>query len=682
MMLSRLPRPSLILRIAIGFGVVVAVSAVSTLISIGYARQTIDNVVTLTESATPIVQTNNELDLLLTQATELFQTYLTRTEADALERIDARIADNREQIANRLTQLRNRLDAIEGIQDERYRVADLADTVDRIHSVMTRTMLQYRRSLTVIDSFESKSAKVDELETNLGPMFDDLLLSLDDDYSLAIAYEFNASFLRGLMIIKDIGLSETLDALAEHEQRFSQWNQKHQAQFFNFTQLAMRYPDARDFMQTAQETTALLTDVTLGNGEVPGMIRERRSLIEAGLHYSSALDQLQDLQSQASDDLKALNTFAQRYSIDTKDQVSSNLTHSLMATAAALIITVLVAVIVLLVIVRSIRQPLRRLKQALENLANGDLSHPMTRHSRDEMGELTSAVEQVRQSLSAMMSELLNKALDMQQQAALSQSMSESLKTRSISQSEETASISTSMNEMSASVREVVATTDDGMEQATRAVDEIEQTVSDIERNLTSLNALRNSIDESVTTMTALTREMKGVESVSTVIENIAEQTNLLALNAAIEAARAGEQGRGFAVVADEVRTLASRTAESTAEIRDTIENLIASYQTLSDTMNHNQSAVAESHEISRHSAEAIARFRHRITEINHLSQTISHTAGEQGKTAEDISIRLTHIADIAQETSANAVTASDTSERLRQVANDLETLVERFKIE
>lgn len=121
MMLSRLPRPSLILRIAIGFGVVVAVSAVSTLISIGYARQTIDNVVTLTESATPIVQTNNELDLLLTQATELFQTYLTRTEADALERIDARIADNREQIANRLTQLRNRLDAIEGIQDERYR---------------------------------------------------------------------------------------------------------------------------------------------------------------------------------------------------------------------------------------------------------------------------------------------------------------------------------------------------------------------------------------------------------------------------------------------------------------------------------------------------------------------------------------------------------------------------------
>ncbi|GGX67520.1 methyl-accepting chemotaxis protein [Saccharospirillum salsuginis] len=681
-MLTSLPRPSIILRISIGFCIVVAVIAVSTMISIGYARKTIDNVGTLTESATPIVQTNNELDLHLTRATELFQQYLGTTKTGELEQLAREIAANRDETRQRLSRLRASLTDIDGVQAELERVSNLEDTVGRIDTVMDDTMARYRRSLTVVAGFETKSTEVDRLQSDIGPLFDDLLLSLDDDYSLAIAYEFYASFLGGLMIIKDIGLSDTLDELSANEQRFSQWDQNHQNQFFSFTQLAMRYPDARDFMQAAQEITQLLNALTLGTDEAPGLIDERKTLIESALGYDDSLRQLQSLQTRAGEDLRALNTFAQRYSVATNNTVSANLTNSLTAAATALGLTVVVAAVVLLLIVRSIRPPLRRLKRALDNLANGDLSHPIRQHSRDEMGELTQAVEQVRRSLSVMMSELKEKALEMQDSAGHSQAMSESLKTRSISQSEDTESISTSMLEMSASVREVATTTDEGMRLATQAVDEIEHTVTEINRNLDSLASLRDSIDQSVQSMESLTREMKGVESVSTVIEGIAEQTNLLALNAAIEAARAGDQGRGFAVVADEVRTLASRTAESTAEIRETIENLISGYQALSDTMARNQSAVADSHEVSRHSFEAIRQFRQRITDINHLSQSISHATGEQGITADDISLRLTRIADVTKETRDSAVSASETSQRLGRVASELEALVERFKVD
>ena len=681
MKLTSLPRPSIVLRISIGFCTVVAVIAVSTMLSIGYARKTIDNVNTLTESAAPIVQMNNELDLQLTRSTELFQQYLATTAPTGLERISNEIRVNRDKTNELLNSIRSSLSGIETAADERQRVDALEEKVNAINSMMDNTMAQYRQSLEVIGSFNQKSAQVVQLQTDIGPMFEDLLFSLDDDYSLAIAYEFYASFLSGIMIIKDISLSNTLEELAENEQRFSQWDQKHQAQFFNFGQLAMRYPDSRDFMKAAQETTKVLTTITVGNDEQKGMIEERRTLIEAGLNYDTSLEELRAQKESAAVDLQALNTFAQRYSVETNNTVSSNLTNSLSASAGALVISIFVAILVLWLIVRSIRPPLRQLKQALDDLANGNLTHAITKHGRDEMGELTQAVEQVRQSLSSMMVELKAKALEMQESAGQSQSMSDALKNRSISQSEDTDSISTSMLEMSASVREVAGTAEEGMGLATKAVDEIEQTVSEINRNLSSLESLRDSIDQSVQSMEALTTEMKGVESVSTVIEGIAEQTNLLALNAAIEAARAGDQGRGFAVVADEVRTLASRTAQSTAEIRNTIENLITGYQALSETMVQNQSAVARSHEVSSHSAEAIGQFRHRITDINDLSQKISHAAGEQGLVAEDISQRLTRIADIAKETRDSAVSASETSDRLGQVATELELLVERFKI-
>lgn len=678
---THLLKPSIVLRISIGFFIVIAVVAISTLTSINYARQTMGNVNTLTKSATPIVLTNSELDLYLTKSAELFQQYLATTNAAELKQLPTDIRNNRQQMKARFDSIRASLNDIEGVSVEKDNVESLEGLLQQINHLMNTAMARHRQSQEVIDSSREKADRVDKLEAGISPLFESMLLTLVDDYALAIANEFYASFLRGIMIIKNIDLSDSLEDLRKNEQAFDQWNMNHQDKFFSFVNLATNYPDSQTFMEMARETTQVLTFLTKGSDQEKGLVDERRTLIEARLSHEDSISQLKALQAKVDQSLDGLNAFARRYSIETNNTVSANLTNSLTSAGAALIISLTVAVIVLVVIIRSIRPSLRTLKQALSGLAQGDLTHRIDRHGKDEMGDLTQAVEQVRQSLSTIMAELKEKALEMQQSARHSQSMSEALKNKSIDQSEDTESISASMHEMTATAQEVANTANEGMQLATLAVGEIEQTVEEIQLNLSALQSLKASIDDSMRSMGSLTREMKEVESVSSVIEGIAGQINLLALNAAIEAARAGDQGRGFAVVADEVRTLAGRTSDSTAEIRNTIENLIASYQGLSETMVNNQSAVTRSHEVSTHSAEAISKFRHRITDINSLSQKISQAAREQGVVADDISQRLVRIADIARETRDSAVSGSETSDRVGHVAREMDLLVERFKV-
>ena len=680
-MMSHLPRPSIVLRISIGFCVVIVVVAVSTLISMNYARETIDNVETLTKSATPIVLANSELELHLTRSNELFQQYLVTTTHAELQQLRNQINTTRQQMQARLESISTSLNQIKTVTTERQSIENLEATFSRINQLMNDAMGRHSRNQESITLFREKNEQIKALESEITPLFQSLVLSLGDDYAIAVAYEFYASFLKGIMIANSISLSETQEALTASEQRFKAWNGEHQDQFFSFINLAMNYPESQDFMQAAKKTTELLTSIVTGKEEQAGLVTLNRALIEGRLSYDQSLIQLRALQVTAKQDLDALNTFARQYSENTNSRVSTNLSSSLTAAGGALMLTILVAAVVLIVIVRSIRPSLKTLRAALGSLAEGDLTYSINHHSRDEMGELTQDVEEVRQALGTIMLELKDKALNMQTAAQHSQEMSEALKNQSIEQSEDTESISTSMHEMSATAREVADMADEGTQLATRAVIEIEQTVGEINANLQSLETLRDNIDQSVQSMESLTQQMKGVESVSSVIEGIAEQTNLLALNAAIEAARAGDQGRGFAVVADEVRNLASKTSHSTAEIRSTIEKLIQGYQTLSRTMTENQSSVSQSHQVSTHSAQAIAEFRHRISEINGLSQRISNAAGEQGSVAEDISHRLTRIADIAKDTRDNAVSGSETSDKLGQVAEDLEQLVERFQV-
>ena len=192
---------------------------------------------------------------------------------------------------------------------------------------------------------------------------------------------------------------------------------------------------------------------------------------------------------------------------------------------------------------------------------------------------------------------------------------------------------------------------------------------------------LAGEIQHAAETVAQLERESDSIGSVLEVIRGIADQTNLLALNAAIEAARAGEQGRGFAVVADEVRTLASRTQESTSEIQNMIQRLQEGAVKATQAMTHSRT---QTEDVVRHSAEANEAFgliTSAMTNVNDMNNQIAAAVEEQSHVASDLSNNLAQISSLAQGASSNAAQSTQAVEEVAHLASDLNMAVNRFAV-
>ncbi|MCH8531742.1 MAG: methyl-accepting chemotaxis protein [Saccharospirillum sp.] len=673
------PFHSILMRLVVGFSAIFLVVLLAALNSIRNGNSTAERVYILTNHTTPVLTSSQQIELLLVQIAGDFQQILAQQDHESISPLESNLRDRQAALGGLLEEssaLVAPLSQAESAVDSIERISDLNQS---LASVIDNTLGLHKNSIEQRQAFYALIRDTDNIERQFSPEFETLLFSLDDDYSLATANEFYASFLQGIMTIKDIALAQDAESLSVLIDRFNLWQQSHQTQFFAFTSLAMSYPESRAFMQSTEGYTNQLMEISLGTDSSPGLILLREEILALQSAYEQNLTLFFEQQSAASRPIRTLNQWSTQYNAQTQADIQGQLSQTGRYILIALFCTLAVSISVLLLLLKSLGKPLLTLKTILGALARGNLTEAIDHHSQDEIGELTLAVEQTRQQLGDMVREIKGKAELVQRTAMDNEQLSDTLKSRSIEQSREVDSISTSMVEMSATVKEVATIAQQGMKLTEQSTVEIEQTNEDIDRNLSALNALKESIHSTVERMTHLTDEMKGIETVSSTIESIAEQTNLLALNAAIEAARAGDQGRGFAVVADEVRLLASRTAASTSEIRNTVESLIRAYSSLSSTMEDNRSAVESSHACSLQAVQSIGSFRNRILEINDLNSGIAQTAQEQGTTAEDISHRLVLIADIIKESSSNAVTASEYSQQLGVLANELEGSVERF---
>jgi methyl-accepting chemotaxis protein len=196
-----------------------------------------------------------------------------------------------------------------------------------------------------------------------------------------------------------------------------------------------------------------------------------------------------------------------------------------------------------------------------------------------------------------------------------------------------------------------------------------------------SIEELAKEIGNASNVITNLEQDSENIGSVLDVIRGIAEQTNLLALNAAIEAARAGEQGRGFAVVADEVRTLASRTQQSTQEIQTMIERLQQGAHNAVDVMKASQSRTTDTVGHANKAGEALNSISNYVGDINDMNLQIASAAEQQSAVAEEINQNVVRITDIAQHTSDSMQEIASSSNDLAQLSSNLDTLVSNFKV-
>jgi len=331
---------------------------------------------------------------------------------------------------------------------------------------------------------------------------------------------------------------------------------------------------------------------------------------------------------------------------------------------------------------RMIVRPIQGVAQGLESIAQGegDLTKSLAIQGKDETAALAGWFNKFLATIRQLVQSISSASADLQRASRTSTDVATSLNQVAGRQREAVELVSTAFNEMVATSNEVARSCSQAAASADAGQRRVEQGHGQIELATGNVNQLSTSLAHSSQAMAALQRDSHNINAILDTIRGIAEQTNLLALNAAIEAARAGEQGRGFAVVADEVRALAKRTSDSTGEIDQLLGNLTRNTQEVTrqiDTsLELSQTSVASISE----ARQTFEHIRQSVDEIRDQNLQISTAAEEQHQVAEDINRHILQIHDDARQVDGLAQSASTDSARLSQLAADLDNLVGRFK--
>ena len=407
------------------------------------------------------------------------------------------------------------------------------------------------------------------------------------------------------------------------------------------------------------------------------MVRAGDSAKTQDFLNSSVKPQVEALEVQISKLIDFNNDGATAAGKDAAKLYSNGLTFVIGLIAAVVVLTVGLAVL----LTRSITSPITDALSVAERIAGSDLSREVLVSGSDEAGRLLKALAQMQENLRNTILQISESSTQLASAAEEMTAVTEESSRGMVSQSDEVNQAATAVTQMSAAVDEVARNAESASDESQRTQGFTQTGLAHVAQTLKSIQSLSGNVSNTGEQIQALSTRAQGINKVVEVIRAIAEQTNLLALNAAIEAARAGEQGRGFAVVADEVRALAHRTQQSTQEIEQMISGIQADSELAVHAMNMSKTLATQSLDVAQEASASLDQIASAIVRINERNLLIATASEEQAHVAREVDRNLVSIRELTVQSSAGASQTATACGEMSKLAVNLNRLVNRFVV-
>ncbi|NVJ62563.1 MAG: methyl-accepting chemotaxis protein [Gammaproteobacteria bacterium] len=657
-------------RIAGGFGIVVILLLVIGIVSLSGVGSINQNLTHVVDQATPMLETSGDLRSTLLEANDRVNRHRKIEQVDELEAMEGQYQSLYQDYQKQEALM---LSLAAGYPEIASAFKKSQQSITAYFSKIPRVFDEHRKELELAATIAKQRTDFEDTADEL----DSLIYDLSEDAPDA------ASDIRSIGNLIREGTISATDALNLADTSTINIVQKDLRAIVSsakkrFADLASTAASESDYYSETGAALNKYESLSIGSDgllnqyvdQITAAEASVNTLLDAETNLTAAMKQL----SIAVDEVKGLAE-------ELKNKAVSQVSSSQMLIVVIAVIAVVAAVFITFLVINTIRKPLNEVVDVLSIVADGDLRRTIDSERQDEFGALSNSVNnlvfKLRDILGGIASGSHQLASSAEQTETIARQSHESINR----QREQTELVATAMAEMTATVNEVANSANNTLQEVQGANSETKTGQEIVRRNIETINKLASEIESASHVINKLNEYSENIGSVLDVIRGIADQTNLLALNAAIEAARAGEQGRGFAVVADEVRTLASKTQDSTSEIQGMIERLQSGTKDAVSVMEKSQEEARVSVDQTAKAGEALELITRAVGVINDMSTHIASSAEEQSAVTNEMHENITTISSLAEQNARGSTESLSASQQLAKLAEELQGMVKQFKL-